>query len=267
MTALTTLEGTFNFRDLGGLPAAGGTTANGVLYRSDALHALTPAGEAALAASGIGVVVDFRTEEERLMAPDRLPRDRGLHEVHLPLLEGAMSSVVKEALEAHYLGDRTAMGRAAEQAMAHLPSLGEMYVSMLEHGAPSFARVARFVAVPDDVERPAVLVHCTAGKDRTGVASALLLAAAGVPHEAIVADYVQTQQHLSGAWLDAMTAMIERFGVTVSPALAEIIGGSPASAIDAALTWVDGHGGADAYLQSGGLTDAELDALRSRLVA
>ncbi|MDN3497213.1 tyrosine-protein phosphatase [Planococcus sp. APC 4015] len=264
MTVITELEGTFNFRDLGGLPTTSGEpTAYGVLYRSDALHALTPAGDAELAASDIGVIVDFRTPTERDVSPDRMPRARRIRDVHLPLLEGAMSHIVKEALEARALGDHTAFGRAADKAMANLPTLADMYVQMLEHGAAPFAEVARLVAQPGD--EPAVLIHCTAGKDRTGVCAALLLDAAGVTREAIVADYVATEQHLSGQWLDAMTAMVERFGVAVTPELAEIMGGSPASAIESALAWVDGQGGAAAYLQSGGLTDSELAAFRARL--
>ncbi|MET0297607.1 MAG: tyrosine-protein phosphatase [Microbacterium sp.] len=261
---MTELEGTFNFRDLGGLPTAGEPTAYGVLYRSDALHALTPAGEAELAASDIGVIVDFRTQTERDLARDRLPDSRRIREVHEPLLEGAMSHIVKEALEATALGDHTAMGRAAEQAMTNLPSLGDMYVSMLEHGAAAFADVARFIASPDP-EAPGVLIHCTAGKDRTGVCTALLLDAVGVRRDAIVDDYAASQQHLSGAWLDAMKRQVERFGVVITPALAEIMGGTPPAAIEQALAWVDAQGGSAAYLRSGGLTEDELAALRSRL--
>lgn len=263
---MTELEGTFNFRDLGGLPTSGEPTAYGVLYRSDALHALTPAGEAELAASDIGVIVDFRTNAERDMARDRLPEARRIHDVHLPLLEGAMSHLVKEALEARALGDHTAFGRAAEQAMANLPTLADMYAQMMEHGASAFAEVARFLAAPADPERGGVLIHCTAGKDRTGVCTALLLDAVGVDRDAIVTDYTATEQHLSGAWLDAMKRTVERFGIVVTPALEEIMGGSPASAIEQTLASVDEQGGSAAYLQSGGLTDDELAALRARLV-
>lgn len=266
MSVLGQLDGTHNFRDVGGLPSEGEPTAFGVLYRSDALHALTPAGEAELAASDIGVIVDFRTEEERLTAPDRQPAARKIHEVHLPLLEGAMANTVKSALEARLLGDHTRAGRAAEDAMANLPSLGEMYVSMLTHGATSFAQLARLVAVPEDPQHPGVLVHCTAGKDRTGVATALLLDAVGVQRDAIIADYTQTEQNLRGPWLENMTAMVTRFGITITPALAEMMGGSPRGAIEQALAWIDARGGSAAYLLSGGLGDAQLSALRRRLV-
>lgn len=267
MTVLAGIEGTVNFRDLGGLPTAGEPTAYGVLYRADALHRLTPAGEAELAGSDIGVIVDLRTSGERDLAPDRRPDGRTIREEHLPLLEGAMSHIVKEAVEARALGDHTAFGRAAERAMASLPTLGELYTQMLAHGAVTFATVARLIAAPPDPAHPAVLVHCTAGKDRTGVASALLLDAVGVERGAIAADYAESAQHLSGAWLEAMMRPIERLGIVVTPALEELIGGSPPSAIESALAWVDAaHGGSAGYLRSGGLTDGELTGLRSRLV-
>lgn len=266
VTVLTDLEGTANFRDVGGLPTSAEPTAYGVLYRSDALHALTPAGEAELAGSDIGVIVDFRTAAERDLAPDRRPDARTIRDEHLPLLEGAMSQIVKEAMEARALGDHTAFGRAAERAMASLPTLGELYTQMLAHGAGTFAAVARLIASPPDPAHPGVLVHCTAGKDRTGVCTALLLDAVGVTRAAIVSDYAQSASHLSGAWLEAMTRPIERFGVTITPALAELIGGSPPAAIETALDWVDAtYGDAAAYLRSGGLTDDELTALRARL--
>lgn len=261
---MSELPGTVNFRDLGGLPTAGEPTAYGVMFRSDALHALTPAGEAELAASGIGVIVDLRTPIERDLAPDRRPAARRIPDVHLPLLEGAMSHIVGEALEARALGDHSALGRAAEAAMSNLPTLGEMYGQMLDHGASPFAQVARLIAHPADAEHPGVLIHCTAGKDRTGVCTAVILDAVGVERAAIVADYAASQQNLSGPWMDAMTHSIERFGVTVTPPLAELIGGSPAEAIEQALARVDAGGGSAAYLQAGGLTDTELTALRER---
>ncbi|QPE04209.1 tyrosine-protein phosphatase [Microbacterium schleiferi] len=85
-------DGTYNFRDIGGLPlASGDDTRTGVLYRSDALSALTPLGLEQLAATDIEVVVDFRTAMEQQMAPDRLPASRHLQTVQLGVLEGAMA--------------------------------------------------------------------------------------------------------------------------------------------------------------------------------
>lgn len=261
----TAIEGTYNFRDVGGLPTSGKPTKYGVLYRSDALHKVTPAGEAELAASDIGVVVDFRSAFERDIARDKLPRARAITDVHMPLEVGNMMGMVKEGVEAKLLG-HTELGQAAAKAMANIPALGDMYVTMLESkdAAADFATVARYIAAPPHPEYPGVLVHCTAGKDRTGVCSALMLDAVGVQRDAIVADYAATAENLGGEWLDGMKREISKTGLEMTPALLEMLGGSPASAMEQVLSWLDAHGGAAAYLQSGGLTDAELAALRER---
>ncbi|BDV31684.1 tyrosine-protein phosphatase [Microbacterium terricola] len=258
------LEGTHNFRDTGGMPlTGGGATRPGVLFRSDALGALTPAGLAALADTPIGVVVDFRTPAERAMAPDLLPDGRPFQVVELSILEGAMSGMAQDLMRSGATDPAL-----LAQAMAHLPTLGELYVGMLQHGATAFAEVARLIAASTDDAPTAVLVHCTAGKDRTGVATALMLEAVGADRAAVVADYAASETNLAGPWADAMLATVERMGAPLTPGLRELVTGTPAAAIAHALAWIDAeHGGAEGYLRSGGLTDAELAALRARLAA
>jgi protein-tyrosine phosphatase len=272
MTTIGMPEGTVNFRDVGGMPLrGGGHTRHGVLYRSDALGTLTPAGLAALAASPIGIVVDFRTATERAMWPDVLPGARPIRTVELPLTEGALGG---EAQQAALSDDPTAAAAAIEAALAAVPTLGEMYVAMLEHGAFVFAEVARLVAAPALADAPetagdstAVLIHCTAGKDRTGVASALLLDAVGVERDSIVVDYTTTERNLAGAWSDRMLATVSQLGVPLTDAITTIVTRSPREAITQALEWLDAQGGAAAYLTRAGVTDAELAALRTRLTA
>jgi len=257
------IEGLHNFRDTGGTPLAhGGATRHGVLYRSDALGAVTPAGLDALAATPIGVIVDFRTPEERQLAADRLPTSRPLRVVELSILEGAMAQMAGRFLAA---GSDVSPELIA-QAMAQLPTLDELYIGMLQHGAAAFAEVARLVAASVDEGPTAVLVHCTAGKDRTGVATALLLEAAGAARDAVVADYAASQDNLAGPWADGMLQMITQLGLPLTPQLRTLVTGTPAVAIEKALAWTDAaHGGAAAYLLSGGLTEDELAALRTRL--
>ncbi|WP_162248472.1 tyrosine-protein phosphatase [Microbacterium sp. Root61] len=267
---ISTLDGTFNFRDLGGFPLTdGGTTRTGVFYRSDALSGLTAAGLAELSASDIGEIVDFRTAMEREMAPNRLPTDPVITVVEAPLMEGAVSGMAQEAAQsAAPTDDPDAAAAATVAALANLPALGDLYVAMLEHGAGTFAEVARLVAASVDERPTAVLVHCTAGKDRTGVATAVVLDAVGVERSAIVADYTATAAHLAGPWADRMFAMVTSMGLPITPALETLIAGSPPEAIEQALAWIEAtHGGSAAYLQSGGLTDDELAALRRRLTA
>ena len=261
---IVALGGTHNFRDTGGIPLVdGGSTRSGVLYRSEALSALTPEGLAQLAASDIGVIADFRTPMERGLSPDRLPESRPFRVVELPLLEGAMTGLAQQAMRATDPADAAA---ALQAALAQLPSLGDLYVSMLEHGAASFAELARLVGAATADPPTAVLTHCTAGKDRTGVAVALLLDAVGADRAAVVADYTSSAANLAGPWADRMRSTITSMGVPLTPEIDALVTGTPASAIEQALAWVDAeHGDSAAYLRSGGLTDAELAALRRSL--
>jgi protein-tyrosine phosphatase len=259
------LSGLHNFRDTGGMPLSnGGTTRGGVLYRSEALSTLTPEGVEQLAETDIGVIADFRTAMERSMAAYVLPGSRPFRVVELPLLEGALTGIAQQAAIA---ADPDAAASAIATALSQLPSLGDLYVSMLEHGAPAFAELARLVGAANADPPTAVLVHCTAGKDRTGVAVALLLDAVGAERAAIVADYSSSAGNLAGAWADRMRGMVSAMGVPLTPALDTLLTGTPPEAIERALAWVDEHGGSAAYLQSGGLTETELTALRKRLTA
>lgn len=256
------IEGLVNFRDTGGTPlSGGGATRSGVLYRSAALDAITDAGLRQFAATPIGVIADFRTALEQQLAPDRLPATRPFGAVSLALLEGALPQPATGA-------DGAVAPESFAAVLAQLPTLGELYVSMLSHGAETFARVARLVAASRDDEPTAVLVHCTAGKDRTGVAVALLLDAVGAERDAVVADYAASQDILAGPWADRMLATVSSMGVTVTDDLRTLVTKTPPAAIERALAWVDAeHGSSAAYLRSGGLTDAELAALRERLTA
>ena len=110
-------------------------------------------------------------------------------------------------------------------------------------------------------------MHCTAGKDRTGVATALMLDAAGVERQAIIDNYAESAQNLAGPWTDGMLQSVAAMGVPVTPELKTLAAGSPPAEIEKALAWVDAHGGAADYLRSGGLTDDQLSALRARLTA
>ncbi len=257
-----TIEGLRNFRDVGGMPLrGGGSVRSGVLYRAEGLAAVTDAGLDALAESPIGVIADFRTEAERQQAPDRLPPSRSFEVLNLSVLEGALTGAASAAAR----GGAEMTPELVAAAMAQLPRLDELYLRMLEHGADAFARTARAVAASRDDEPTAVLVHCTAGKDRTGVAVALILDAVGADRAAIVADDAQSEQKLAGEWADRMLAGIRGMGAPLTPAIVELVTRTPPAAIATALAWIDARGGATAYLRSGGLDDDELTALRTRL--
>lgn len=151
-----------NLRDLGGLPVAGGgRTRPGVLYRGDAPFSGDDA------PTGVphwppGAVIDLRSPAERARHPHRWPDATFVH--HLPLHGAAAPS---------------------ERLPPDLVALYQMILRTAPH------RVARLVGTLARADGP-VLVHCAAGKDRTGIAVAALLLAAGVDPEAVVADYLAT---------------------------------------------------------------------------
>lgn len=242
MSTRLDIEGTHNFRDVGGYPARGGTTRRGQLFRSDSLAGVTAAGAGDLAALRIGVVIDLRSELERRQDHSRsvLP---GAQHVWLPIHGGSRSSLVK--------GDDTV-------------TLAGLYQQILDDSAWSITAAVSVIA---DCGSTPVLVHCTAGKDRTGLVIALALEAAGVERSAVVADYTQSALNLDGVWLNnAMNAMVSH-GVPISPKLFEALGGSPDHAMTDVLAAIDeGYGSVVGYLTAHGLLEDCLADLHDKLV-
>lgn len=170
-----------NFRDAGGYRTADGQWVRmGVLYRSGDLSKLTDADLAKLHRLGLRTDVDLRTAQERSDAPDRLP--------------AGTTYVVADVL-----GDLGGFGGAAGGA---LPTTEEGAVRMMEQGEQTMvtgdtARQA-YAALADAAGDPrgaALVYHCTAGKDRTGWASAVLLTALGVPRATVMDDYLASNTY------------------------------------------------------------------------
>ena len=234
------VPGTYNFRDVGGMPAQNGRVRNGVLFRSDGLHRLGDEGREVLRRLDVGVVIDLRDDNEARLMPDDL---HGLDvEVRrLPVFEGSGASQGERGI-----------------------SLEKLYHRIVTQHAPIVVDAVREIASSGD---RAVLVHCTAGKDRTGVVVALTLLAAGVDREAVIADYILTESHLAGEWLEQMVELIGRYGVPDTPELRTLMGGSPREAIEIALDEVERrHGTAREYLLASGLARHELEALEALLI-
>lgn len=238
------IEGTLNFRDIGGYPAGSGTTRPGLLFRSDSLAAVTATGAADLAALRIGVVIDLRSRLERSTdhSASVLP---GAVTVRLPIHGGSHNSIVS------IVGDQPL-------------DLAGLYRQILIDSAWSLCAVVSVIA---ETGQTPCLVHCTAGKDRTGLAIALTLEAAGVDRAAVVADYTQSALNLDGQWVDqAISALVSR-GVPISPRLFEVLGGSPDHAMSEVLAWLDSrYGSVIGYLEAHGLADQSVDLLREKLV-
>jgi protein-tyrosine phosphatase len=250
------LEGAVNVRDLGGLPTAdGGCTVPGRLLRSENLQELSPADIAKLVEDiGVTTVVDLRTTGERdIEGPAPLDAVPGVRHAHHPvLLElGSASEAVSEAL----------LVTKIEQDRARYPddiTCGH-YLGYLEERPEEVTGALRSIATADG----AVIVHCAAGKDRTGVIVALALTAADVRPEAIVADYAATG--------DRIDAIIER--LRRSKTYAEDINSRPVRAhlprpetMRAFLEQLDvRYGGLPRWLAGHDFADDELSRLRAKL--
>ena len=234
------LDGCVNFRDLGGYPTAEGRSLRWrLLFRSDALHALSPKDIAHLRdALSLSDVVDLRSSFE-LRSEGRGPLEQqpiGFH--HTPLFDGDPSA-----------SDRSA---AAEL------SLGDRYVGLMEVAQAKIANVVRILANA----RGGAVYHCAAGKDRTGVISAVLLGALGVPDELIVADYA-----LSGERIDEIIARVmsmKGYEDTLREMPADTLHAHPES-MEIVLSRVSERWGSmGEYLRAGGLEADDLDRLRAK---
>jgi protein-tyrosine phosphatase len=176
--------GAFNFRDLGGYGTDDGRTVRWrTLYRADALHRLPDDELDQLGQLGVRTVLDLRTAKE--LEHGKLQAEHlGITHLHLSVLSEIWSA---EGLDLE-----------ADPSVV----LGELYVQMLEVGAPAFAGALRVLA--DAAQVPAVF-HCAAGKDRTGVLAALVLSLLGVDDDTIAGDYA-----LTAASMDRMIDRLRR---------------------------------------------------------
>jgi protein-tyrosine phosphatase len=198
------LDGAVNARDLGGLPAAdGAVTAPHRLLRSDNLQGLTPADVRVLVEEvGLRTVLDLRTNVEvELEGPGPLTREPRVEIRHLSLFpeSGGHTDVDADSvLPWQEDGADARRGSALPGAEpGQEPETANravaFYVAYLRDRPDNIVAALRAIADSDG----AALVHCAAGKDRTGVVVALALAAAGVPADRIVADYVATAERMA----------------------------------------------------------------------
>jgi protein-tyrosine phosphatase len=177
------LQGGSNFRDLGGhRTKAGATVRRGAVFRSAHLGGLTDTDRAALGKLGVRTIVDLRGVTEAAETPH--------------LIDGLACRVVGAHIEPA-VGDRirnaVADGSASPFMMMEL--FTDHYRDYPRRCAPGFRTL--FTTLSDGTHRPLVF-HCTAGKDRTGFAAALLLSLLGVPWDDVMEDYLRTNDLWTG---------------------------------------------------------------------
>jgi len=237
---LIALEGAVNFRDLGGYPAGpGARTRWRTLFRADGLGELTEADLEVVRALGIRTVIDLRSGEEL----ERSRFDVDAHPVafhHFPF--------IKQLPDAEEFDRRPGL-------------LGRQYLEMIAGAGPQIRGALEVLADPESL--PAVF-HCTAGKDRTGVLSAIVLSLLGVDEPTVVADYA-----LSGEAMQRLRAKLMRKypeGRETIENIDEVFSAEPAQ-MEQLLDHVrERYGSVEAYAWSLGAGPGLVERLRSRLV-
>ncbi len=252
------LDGLVNMRDLGGLPTRdGGRTASGRLIRSDNLQDLTDADVQRLVDElGVTDVVDLRTETEvHVEGPGPLHRVESLTHHHHSLIEEKLpTETVQEA------GERAlAVPSPDERPARDAGFWAQHYLGYLSRRPDSVAAALRVIA---DAEG-ATVVHCAAGKDRTGTVVAMALDVAGVPREEIVADYVLTAERIR----EIIGRLMPRESYGAALAKQDLEDQIPrAESIEAILDAVhEGWGGAEGWLRDRGWSAEDVERLRTRL--
>lgn len=223
-----------NLREAGGMPAAGGCIAAGVLFRSAAPHLVDQQLADWVAQQRIERIYDLRSTQETAYLPGFPASFAGTIRTHLPLLEGAVG---------------------------HLSTLDEIYEPLVELHGPTWATLAAGIA-----ESGATLVHCTAGKDRTGVGVAMVLMAVGADKDAVMEDYAASTAALSGDWLAAMTRRMGEHGVAMTEQMRTLLVGTSVAGLDKALDAARRTGSIADYLLLHGLGRAQLETLGEKLV-
>jgi len=243
-----------NFRDLGGYRNSAGQQVKwGLLYRSDSLKAASSRDLRALQRLPLVEIIDLRSEMEQQMAPDRLPDIPGMRFLALPIMD-ANSRLTVEARE------RIVARRYDDVHPDEL--LNEAYAAFVRQFTPQYQVFFRELLAAQG--RP-ILWHCSAGKDRTGFAAALLLRILQVPMTTILQDYMLTQIYWQRSlWKTALYLTLIRGRRAVR--LVRELSGAKEEYLQTAFATIDqDYGSFDAYVHSGlGLTEAEIQTLRQR---
>jgi protein tyrosine/serine phosphatase len=233
-----TFEGTFNFRDVGGYAARDGRTVRWRrLFRSDSLHRIDAADREAFAALGVRTVVDLRR-------PGEVERDG-----RVPAYDG---------LSYHHVHPEHDEWKAFDEAESLESWLADRYADLAETGADGIGKALRLVADPDNAP---VVVHCVAGKDRTGVVCAVTLSLLGVDDDTVAADYALSTE-ASQRFYAWVREILPEAADLPPPYLA-----SPAGTMRLFLTELRRrYGSVEGYARHAGLTGDDIAALRGHLL-
>jgi protein-tyrosine phosphatase len=273
------LDGAVNVRDVGGLPTVDGrTTKPGVLLRADNLQDLSEQDVRRLVEDlGLQTVVDLRSHGEAHLAGPT-PLEATSVRTHrfslIPEWDGQPDDEQHDREDVDRAVQRAVLDGHTERALPTLSDfesrarrrkdptdLTEHYTGYVTQAGTSIGRALSTLADPDS---GTTLVHCAAGKDRTGVVVALALSLVGVPRAAIVEDYLRSAERA-----DRILARLQATDV-YGPSLADVpvVDITPrAASMEGFLDWVDSaYGGAHALAMAIGVQEEAVARLGVRLV-
>lgn len=231
-------EGLVNLRDLGGLATeSGATTVRGRLLRSESPHSLTEAGLRALLEHGVATVIDLRTVSEREALPSPLSGVATVRTLHAPIFNDG------------------------DDFPTHLATAADVYCWWLRERTTGIAAAVTGIA---DAHAAPILVHCHAGKDRTGVVVALILRLAGVGIDDIADDYALSGVQLADMLARDRVSAVER---GMDKVRAERLFTVRREAMEETLHCVDeALGGVATFLRGVGLDDERIQRLTGLLL-
>ena len=247
------LEGVINFRDVGGYRTTDGQLVRrGLVYRSSTLAGLTDADLAVLGQMGVRLVCDLRGDDEVAAGPDRLAWTPAPIYLRLPI------AVENDS--------RRRMTALLFNPASIAPMMTDLYTRvMIDGNARLYGNILRRLTDPANLP---TVIHCTAGKDRTGIAVALLLSLLGVPDDVIAADYSLSNIYYStfityGEWV---AHRMRWFGIRAED-LQPFLVADPANMRITLRYLRDKYGSTEQYLQdAAGLSADDIPALRDRLL-
>ncbi len=245
------LQGAFNFRDIGGYPTKDGKTVRwGKVYRSANLSELSDESVAYVSGLGIKLVCDLRSAEEVGDRPDRLPSPAP-NVLMLPIVDPSNPFVRMARIFSNWNRVDSIMLEGYARVV-------------LDQNAAAFARI--FHHLKDENSLPAI-IHCTAGKDRAGMATAILLIALGVPEEIVIQDYSLSNLYFSyfRDVMDRTITPLKRFGVTVDD-IRPLLSASPAVMKGALDHLHKEYGSVEAYLARASVTAEDIEQIKRLLL-
>ncbi|MDH3992771.1 MAG: tyrosine-protein phosphatase [Gammaproteobacteria bacterium] len=254
---LLNFEGIANFRDLGGYANEQGQQVKwGVLYRSGTFAHSSKADLQGLQQLQLATLIDFRSGGEKEEEPNQLPQPASFTVVEIPTLDEGNKALVGEVMERVESGNFDGFDPDQFMLTANRQFATEF--------TPQFRQ---FIHTVLDAEGKPVAWHCSAGKDRTGFASAILLRVLGVPQETVMRDYMESKQHALEARKNQLLLLRVFKGEEAADKLAIMMGVEEAWLL-AAFEEIDARWGSfDNYVSEGlQLTDRDIAKLRNQLL-